>query len=135
MPEHETPAASSSTESAVAPLWRVRLCRKLWRGLLFVWGTLVVGILIGTIANLNKTPTDTPLTKLYLIHVAITYPLPTTASIGILVLLTILSWIVSQEHPAMTPLSPSQQNRLYLLHRLRFTYDQMMTDSLQIAAW
>ncbi len=35
MPEHETPAASSSTESAVAPSQWVRLCRQLWRGLLF----------------------------------------------------------------------------------------------------
>ena len=135
MPEHETSATSSSTGSAVTPSRWVRPCRQLWHGLLFVWSTLVVDIVVGTIANLNTTTTDTPLSKLYLIHVAITYPLPTTASIGTLVLLTILSWIGSQERPAMTPLSPSQQNRLHLLHRLRFTYDKMMTDSLQNAAW
>jgi hypothetical protein len=81
MPEHETPAASSSTESAVAPSRWVRLCRQLWRGLLFVWGTLVVGIVVATIANLNTTPTDTPLSKLYLIHVAITSPLLTAVVI------------------------------------------------------
>src|SRR5215472_14942515 len=113
MPEQETPAASSLTEAAVAPSWWVRLCRWLWRGLLFVWGTLVVGIVVATIANLNTTTTDTPLTKLYLIHVAMTYPLPTIASIGILVLLTIFSRVGSQEHPVTMPLTTSQQNRLH----------------------
>lgn len=135
MPEHETPAASSSTESAVAPSGRVRLCRQLWRGLLFVWGTLVVGIVVATIANLNTTPTDTPLSKLYLIHVAITYPLFTAVIIVMLLLITAISWIGSREHDSNVPLSPSQQNRLHLLHRLRSIYDKMMTDSLQNAAW
>src|SRR5215472_2767518 len=131
MPEQETPAASSLTEAAVAPSWWVRLCRWLWRGLLFVWGTLVVGIVVTTIANLNTTTTDTPLSKLYFIHVAITSPLPTGVVIGTLLLLTVISGIGSQRRPATMPLSPSQQNRLHLLRRLRFSYDQMMTDSLQ----
>ena len=135
MSEQETPVVSSPTESAVASSRWVRLCRWLWRGLRFVCGMLVVVIVVGTIANLNTTTTDTPLSKLYLIHVAMTYPLPTIASIGILVLLTILSWTGSKEHPVTTPLSPSQKNRLHFLHRLRFIYDQMMTDSLQNAAW
>ena len=135
MPEHETPAASSSTESAVAPSWWVRLCRWLWRGLLSVWTTLIVGIVVATVANLNTTPTDTPLSKLYLIHVVTTYPIPTGVTVGILLLLTVISWIGSREHDSSAPLSPSQQNRLHLLHRLRSTYHQMMTDSLQNAAW
>jgi len=72
MPELETPDATSSTEAAVAPSWWVQLCLWLWLWLLFVWGTLVVGFVVATIANLNTTTTDTPLSKLYLIHVVIT---------------------------------------------------------------
>ena len=134
MSEQET-LASSSKDTASPISWWVRLCRWLWRVLLFVWTTLMVAIVGGTIANLNTTATDTPLTKLYFIHVSITYPLPTIASIGTLVLLTILSRIGSRGHDATVPRSPSQQNRLHLLQRLHLTYDTHLTDSLEGITW
>jgi hypothetical protein len=80
-----------------APLnWRVRVCRQLWRVLRFVWGTLIAGIVIATIANFNTTTTDTPLAKLYIVHLAQSYPLPVWSSLGLLATLTLLSWLGSR---------------------------------------
>jgi hypothetical protein len=74
--EHET-----SPRVSVAPLhWWVCSYRWLWRGLHFVWGTLIVGIVIGTIANLNTSTTDTLLSQLFIVHLALIYPLPVWSS-------------------------------------------------------
>lgn len=117
---------------ASAPLhWRVRACRWLWRGLCFVWGTLIVGIVIGTIANLNTTTTDTPLTKLYIVHLAQTYPFPIWSSLGLLAMLTLLSWLGSRDKQATPVRSRSEQNRIHMLRRLRMRYEQLLAQSLQ----
>src|SRR5262249_53331746 len=104
MPEQETPAASSSTEAAVAPSWWVRLCRWLWRGLLFVCGTLVLGVLVNVgsswLITKNFDLAGTPLgwgmdhlwVMLFLLF--------------LLAMLTMLSWVGSQQRPTSTPLSP-----------------------------
>ena len=91
----------ASPRAPSAPLhWRVRVCRWLWRVLGFVWGTLTVGIIIATIANLNTTTTDTPIAKLFIVHLVLTYPLLVWSSLGLLVLLTLLSWLGSRDKQA-----------------------------------
>lgn len=123
---------TSSYQSSLSPVSRwVRFCRGLWRVMLYIWGTLIVGIVVSTVANLNTTATDTPLSKLYFVYVAITYPLPTGASLGVLVLLTILSWIGSRRyHPTKTR-PPSQENRDQMLGRLARRYEQLLAPPSQ----
>ncbi len=122
MPENGTSAQSSRL---------VRFCLGLWRILLYIWGTLIVGIVVSTIANYNTTTTDTPLSKLYLVHDALTYPIPTFASLGALVLLTITAWFGSREKKAVIPHPLSMQERIHVLGRLRLRYEQMQAQSLQ----
>ena len=130
MPGEEMSTSSSKDTFGPAPWW-VRLCRWLWRVFLFVWTTIIVNIVGGTIANLNTTPTDTPLSKLYLIHVAIAYPFPTLISIGGLLLVTVISWIGSRKHGTAMSHTPSERKRTYMLGRLRLRYEQMLAQSLQ----
>jgi hypothetical protein len=62
--EHEASPSVPSTPFH----WRVRTCGWLWRGLHWAWGTLIVDMVVGTVANFNTTTTDTPLAKLYIVH-------------------------------------------------------------------
>ena len=103
----------------------------MWRRFGFVWGTLIVGIVIATIANLNTTTTDIPLTKLFIIHLVQTYPLPVWSSLGLLAVLALLSWLGSRAKQA-TPARPrSEQDRAHMLRRLRMRYEQLLAQSLQ----
>jgi len=125
--EHE---ASPRTPSA--PLhWRVKACRWLLGALGFVWGTLIVGIVIATIANLNTTTTDTPLAKLYIVHLVQAYPLPLLSSLGLLIALTLLSWLGSRDKRVLSARPLSEQDRIYMLRRLRVRYEQILAQSLQ----
>ncbi len=127
MSEHE---ASSETPSV--PLhWRARVCRSLWRGLAFVWGTLIVGIVIATIANLNTTTTNIPLAELFIVHLAQTYPLPVWSSLGFLAALTLLSWLGSRDKQVLFTRPLSEQGRIHMLRRLRMRYGQILAQSLQ----
>jgi hypothetical protein len=110
--------------------WWVQSCRWLKAKLPYVWGTLIVGTLVSTLANLNTTSTDTPLSKLYLAHVVLTYPLTVFAALGVLLLLTLLALIGSHERDTSSP-SLSEQNRTHMLGRLCLRYEQMMAQSLQ----
>jgi NACHT domain len=122
----------ASPRTPSAPLhWRVRICRWLWRVLGFVWGTLLVGIVIGTIANLNTTAAGTPLSTLFIIHLALTYPLLVWSSLGLLALLTLLSWLGSREKQATRARPLSEQDRIHMLRRLRLRYEQLLRQSLQ----
>ena len=114
--------ASSGVPSA-PPHWRVRACRWLLRALLFVWGTLVVNTFTGTIANLNTTTTDTPLAKLYIIRLAQAYPLQVWSSLGLLITLTLLSWLGSRDKQALSAPSLSEQDRIHMLRRLHVRYE------------
>ncbi len=76
MPEQEAIAISSSRVTATSSPWWVKVCYWLWRGLRYVWGTLIAGIFISTIANVNTTSTETLPSKLYMISLAQTFPLP-----------------------------------------------------------
>jgi len=113
----------SSTHEVSQP-WKVRFYRQLWRVLLYVWGTIIVGITVGTISNLNITSTDTPLTKLFILHLALTYPIPVYSSLSILLVLTLLSRLGSRDTHAALARPLSDQDRAHMLHRLRMRYDQ-----------
>jgi NACHT domain len=115
--------------------WWIRVCRWLWHELGFVWGTLIVGIIIATIANLNTTTTDTPLAKLFIVHLAQTYPLPVWTSLGLLVTLTLLSWIGSRDKQVLPARPLPEQNRLRMLQRLDHTYRDLLAQSLDGAVW
>ncbi len=134
MSEHEVSDTAFPFPSASLSWW-ARGCLWLWRGLLWVWGTFIVGIIISTIANFNTTSTNTSFSRLYLIHIVVTYPLLTLTSVGGLLLITLLSWIGSRKRNNTASLSPVQQNRLHMLQRLQKTYDDLLTHSLQERAW
>lgn len=122
---------ASSTASSAPRRWQVRVWRWLWHGLNFVWGTLIVGIVIGTIANLNTTTMEAPLAKLFIVHLALTYPLPVWSSLGLLLALTLLSWFGSRDKQTVPIFTLSARDRVHLLRRLRIRYEQMLAQSLQ----
>jgi hypothetical protein len=105
--------------------------RTLWRVLLYVWGTLIVGIAVGIIVTLSTATMDTPLDKLNIVHLARTFPLPVFASLGLLLLLTLLSWMGSHTRNSTLPRPLSERDRLHMLQRLRLRYEQMLEGSLQ----
>jgi len=122
--------ASLRTPSVPLP-WRVQVCRWLFRVLSFVWGTLIAGMIAGTVANFNTTTTDTSLAKLYIIHLAQTYPLPVWSSLSFLAVLALLSWLGSREKQAIPARSLFEQDRSHMLRRLHMRYEQVLTQSLQ----
>jgi hypothetical protein len=96
-----------------------------------VWGTLLVGILVATIANLNTTTTDTPLAKLFIVHVVQTYPLLVWSSLSLLLTLTLLSWFGSRDKQTISAFPRSARDRTHILRRLRVRYEQVLAQSLQ----
>jgi hypothetical protein len=124
-------AEPARQQNTTSPSWRIRVCHASLKLLLFVWGTLIVDIAVGTISNLNTTTTDTPLSKLFIIHLLLTYPLPIWLSLSFLVVLTLLSWLGSREKLPVHLHPLSQQNRDHMLRRLRLRYEQMLAQSLQ----
>jgi hypothetical protein len=112
-------------------LWWVRFCRWLKAKLLYVWGALIGGILISTLANLNTITTDTPLSQLYLMHLALIFSIPIFTCLDFLLLLTLLSLVGSRERNATIPSTLSEQSRIHVLGRLRRLYKQMLAQSLQ----
>ena len=129
MPGQEHDASSSTYE--VSQPWRVQFYGQLWRVLLYVWGTIFIDIALGTISNLNITTTDTPLTKLLIVHLALTYPIPIYSSLSILLMLTLLSWLGSRDKQARLARPLSEQDRAHMLRRLHVRYDQQPTQSMQ----
>ena len=112
-------------------LWRVRFCRRLWSVLRFVWVVLITGIIIGTIANLNTTTTDTPLSKLNIIHLLLAFPIQVVFVFVVLITLTLLSHIGGREPDATLQRALSEQDRIHMLRRLCLRYEQMFAQSLQ----
>lgn len=101
--------------------WWVKFCRWLKARLLSIWGTIIGGILVSTLANLFTTTTDTPLSKLYLVHLVLTFPIPVSTSFGVLVLLTLLSLPGSRERNAAT--LTRDQDRVKRLQRCLGNWD------------
>jgi len=124
--EHDTSSFHADNQP-----WRVRFCRRLWSILRFVWLVLITDVIGSTIANLNTTTTDTPLSKLNIIHLLLAFPIQVVCSLGVLILLTLLSWIGSHEPDATIPRALSEQERVHMLRRLRLRYEQMLAQSLQ----
>ena len=88
-------------------LWQ-HVCRRLWRVLAAFLGMFIV-VMASTIANINTTTTDTPLSKLFIIHLAQTFPISFFSILGFLALLTFLSFIGSRERKASPPSPTNQQ--------------------------
>lgn len=109
----------------------VRTCRALRPVLGYIWGPIIGSIAIGTIANLNTTMTDTSLSKLYIIHLAQSFPVPVFSSLGILTLATLLV-LIGSHSSSLAPLPPlSPHDRLYMLRRLQLRYEELLKQSLQ----
>ena len=96
----------------------------------FVWVVFITGIIIGTIANLNTTTTDTPLSQLNIIHLLLAFPIQVVFVVVVLIMLTLLSQIGSREPDATLPRALSEQDRIHMLRRFRLRYEQMLTQSL-----
>jgi len=114
----------------------VRLCQWLFRGLLFIWVTVVLGLSVNVGAtwlttkgfNIKGTPLEWIIQHLI---VAI-------ACSGVLIVLTIVTGVLGRQGEAPAVHSPStlpaQQNRSALIHLLRNEYRRQMAESLQGAA-
>jgi hypothetical protein len=126
---------SSSRIIAAPERWRVRLCRWLYRGLLSIWGTLLLNVLIGSVANLNTIPTNKltdTLSQLFIVRFVEVFPFQVIASLSVLALFTFLSCFGSQGQDTTLPVySLSKQNRVHMLRRLRVLYEQMLSKSLE----
>jgi len=126
--------------NAQLPRWWVRLCQWLWSQRAFIWGTLIVGIVVSVAATwlTSSTPifTSTPLGTILLWirdHVLL------AGFIGVsLLLLTLLVGAVSHQADTSTlppaPASGQQQNRHAFIHLLRQEYRRQLAESLQGAA-
>lgn len=123
--------AMSEQEAVSATSWYVRCCRRLWSVLLYVWGTLIVGIFVSTIANLNTTTTDTPLSQLLIINLALVFPFPFFSSLALLVILTVVCGIGKGNPHMFRLLPPTKQNRERFLTRLYNRYTDILEQKLQ----
>jgi hypothetical protein len=92
--------------------WWVHCCRWLRAKLPYVWGTLIVGTLVSTLANFNTLSTDTPLSKRYMVHSVLTSPIPVFSRLGFLLFLTLLSLVGSRKHIITTLHSQSRSGPL-----------------------
>ncbi len=120
------PAGQQNTTSLS---WRVRVCRAGWKVLLYVWGTLIVGMLVNIVSSwviaknfdLGGTPLGWGMDHLWAMLLLL----------FLLIVLTLLSWLGSHE-VLLEPLHPlSQQSRAHMLRRLHRYYEQILTQSLQ----
>jgi NACHT domain-containing protein len=120
------PAGQQSTTSLS---WRVRVCRASWKGLLFVWGTLILGILINVgsswLITKNFDTGGTPLGW------GVDHPWVMLPLLFLLVVLTLLSGLGSHEKQAELARPLSKQDRDHILKRLRRYYEQILSQSLQ----
>lgn len=131
MPEQEAVPATSHQIPSVRLPWHVRCCRRLWSVLLFIWGPLITGIFVSTIANLNTTTTDTPLSQLLIIHLALAFPIPFFSSLGLLVILIVLCGIGKGNPSISRPVLLMKQNRERFLTRLYNRYTDILEQRLQ----
>ncbi len=131
MSEQEAVPATSHQISSVRLPWYVRCCCRLWPVLLFIWGPLIAGIFVSTIANVNTTTTDTPLSQLLIIHLALAFPIPFFSSFGFLIILTAICSIGKGNSSISGPIPPQKQNRARFLTELYNQYASFLKDSMQ----
>ena len=133
MTELEPRASLSQKVPLTFVPWWVRISRVLWRIVAYLGTTIVLGAVASLIATWLVSPqgaisVNAPLRQIF-VYWPIALPLGCC-----LLLLAFLIWKMSQWHPQQA-LSPSQQNRMRMLRRLRHTYLDLLTQSLQGAAW
>jgi MFS family permease len=138
MSESETSAPSSSQDSMPPAPWWVRLCRWLWKIIAFVGVSVVLSLVVSVLStwliSSSFPPRNSPVALLIEWLVA---RWPVTLIIGCCsLLLAALIGAVSRWSPQHTAsLLPTQQNRMHMLRRLRRSYDEVLDQSLQGAAW
>ena len=120
-----------SQNDEVLPWW-IRLCRWLWKLAAFLGTSVVLALLVNVIstwltASRGKLPNDAPL------HLLMTdWPLSLSV-VCCLLLLAFISWLISrQSTPSRSiPDAITTHDRELVLQRLRFHYEQLLTQSLQ----
>src|SRR5579863_10089049 len=128
--------ASTSEHPVPSPLSRWQwICHWLGRLMRFVWVVVIVGVAVSTISAVLTATPDTPLNKSNMVHLVLSYPVQLLCVAGGLVGLTILSWVGGRERHRSAVLSPAQQDRVRFLERLRRTYNELLSHSLQGAVW
>jgi hypothetical protein len=116
------------------PSWLRRICGYLWKIFVFLGTVVVLGLGVNVLSTWLTSskglfPADSPLA-----HLLAQWPLPSGIS-GCLLLMAFLTRILSQEPlsspaPSATTLLMSQ-NRRQMLRRLRYSYHELNTQSLQ----
>ncbi len=113
--------------------WRVRVCRAGWKGVRYIWATFFLTLVLPKAVEVLFS--DKPLRSLPnlwpILEVIINHPIWTLLTFLGLLVLTGLFWFGSRERPPTTPGTPSEQQRTYMLRRLRVRYEQMRAQSLQ----
>lgn len=126
---------SDEASGSVRPWW-VSPCRLLWK----VFGALGTVVLVPLVVNVLSTwltsskgiiPADSPFAE-----IVARWQL-TLAVSSWLFLLAILTFVLSRwpVYTAAVPSLQKQQNRAYMLQRLRYSYGELMAQSLQGFAW
>src|SRR5882762_6992317 len=123
--------AMSEQEAVSATSWYVRCCRRLSPVLLYVWGTLIASIFVGTITNLNTTTTDTPLSRFFIVHLMLVSPIPVFSCLGFLVILTLMCGVGKGKTHISGPVSLLKQNRMRFLTKLYNQYTDILEQALQ----
>ena len=123
--------------NTISPRWWVRLCQWLWNQRGFIWGTLIVGIVINVIAALLTARTSIftgTLLGATLQWIGEHLLLAVFISLSLL-LLTLLVGAVSHranDIPTHADVpSGQQQNRRAFIHLLHHEYRRQMAESLQ----
>lgn len=124
MAAQEQPAFSPPNQ------WQ-RTCRWLKRVMAFLWGSVILTVLVNVVSTIFTSTIGTSLSKLLVVHLVLTYPIPVISGAGVFLLLTIVSWIGSHERKASSFLPPEQQSRLIILKSLRRAYSDELDSSLQ----
>ncbi len=126
--------SSPDETPAGAHPWWVRPCRLLWKVFVFFGTAIVLSLGINVLSTWLTSskgiiPPDSPF-----VGMVTNWPL-TLAIGGWLLLLATLTFVLSHWPAYVAPSSLTQQNRTYMLQRLRYSYQELMSQSLQGAAW
>jgi NACHT domain len=128
-------SATSSYNNSVPTPWWVHLSRWLWKISAFLGVAVVLGLVVSVFAfwltsSKGVIPPDSPAGWLIARW-------PVTLLVGgCFLLLALLTGVLSRWNvPVAVPLAPDQKNRVRMLQRLRRSYNDILVQSLQGAAW
>ncbi len=126
------------SQAASSSYFWVRFCRRLWQRKDFVYGTVLLGIVLNVVATWSMTPWGTSFVHTPM-GTFLAHPLDDFL-IGIsLLLLTVVIWAVSRFGAVPSAIAGvdsaiMQRNRAILVSRLRQDYQRRLSQSLQGAA-